>query len=140
MKNIIAVLAISLSFTSAYAQQVKEIQAPLAVKSSFAKMFPGVKQAKWDKEGNLYKASYTNGHHKSSVLFDSTGKWIERETAIPVSQLSQKIKRYMQIHYKDEKLLGAAKITKVTSQSKYKVEIRGRDIYFTKEGDFIKEG
>ena len=140
MKKIITVLAIGLSFIAATAQQVKDIKVPSAVKSSFAKMFPGIKQATWDKENNLYEASFTDGSYKGSVLFDANGKWTERETAIPVNQLPQKVRAYMQTHYKKEKLLGAAKINKASGVVEYEAEIKGKDVFFTKDGEFIKEG
>ncbi len=140
MKKIITVLAIGLSFIAAAAQQTNDIQAPSAVKSSFAKMFPGIKQATWDKENNLYEASFTDGTYKGSVLFDANGKWTEKETAIPISQLPQKVRAYMQTYYKKEKLLGAAKIKKASGVVEYEAEIKGKDIFFTKDGEFIKVG
>lgn len=138
MKKIITVLAIGLSFTAANAQQVKEIQVPLAVKSAFEKMFPGVKQAKWDKASALYEASYTKGQHKGSVLFDNTGKWTEREAAIAVKELPQKALLYMKENFKGHTLKGAAKIIKATGEVQYEAEISGKDVFFTQQGIFIK--
>lgn len=68
------------------------------------------------------------------------GKWTERETAIPIAALPLKIRTYMQANYKNEKLIGAAKITKTSGELQYEVEIKGKDIFFTKDGEFIKEG
>ena len=138
MKKIIAVLAIGLSFTAANAQQVKEKQVPPAVKSSFTKMFTGIKQVKWDKEKNQYEATYTNGQHKNSVLFDNTGKWTEKETAIAVQELPQQALAYMKEHFKGHDLKGAAKITKVNGEVQYEAEISGKDVFFNQQGAFIK--
>lgn len=140
MNKILSVLVFSLGISFANAQTIKETEVPFAIKAAFAKMYPGIKQATWDKENNLYEASFTDGSYKGSVLFDANGKWTERETAIPVSQLPQKVRAYMQTHYKKEKLLGAAKIKKSSGEVEYEAEIKGKDIFFTKDGEFIKEG
>lgn len=138
MKKIIAVLAIGLSFTAANAQQVKETQVPPVVKSSFAKMLPGIKQVKWDKENKQFEASYTLGQHKGSVLFDNTGKWTEKETAIGVKELPQKALAYMKENFKGHTLMGAAKIIKANGEVQYEAEISGKDVFFTQQGIFIK--
>src|SRR3981081_960301 len=112
MKKILAILAIGIGFTAANAQQTKQIEPPAIDKESFAKMVPGATHTNWDKENGLFEASYTNGQHKGSVLFDSNGKWTEREVVIPISQLPKEALLYMQQHYKSQPLKGAAKITK----------------------------
>lgn len=138
MKKIITVLVISLSFTGTNSQQITKTAIPVAVKSSFAKMFPGVNEAKWDKEKNLYKASYTHGQHKGSVLFDSTGKWLEREISIAIQGLPQKALAYMKGHFKGQTLKEASKITKANGEILYEAEIKDKKIFFSCEGIFLR--
>ena len=138
MKKILAILTIGIGFTAANAQQTKQIEPPAIVKASFAKMFPDVQQTNWDKENGQYEASYTNGQHKGSVLFDSNGKWTEREVVIPIEQLPREALLYMQQHYKGQTLKGAAKITKSNGEVQYEAEISGKDVFFTQHGVFIK--
>ena len=139
MKKMITFLAISLSITAANAQKIKETDVPAVVKIAFVKMYPGIKTAQWDKENNQFEARFTNGSYIGSVLFDAAGKWTERETSIPVSKLPQKVKTYMQSNHKNEKLLGAAKIIKANREVNYEAEVKGKDLIFDANGNFIKE-
>lgn len=140
MKKTLLIMAICSILTAANAQLIKEAEVPTSVKASFAKMFPDVKDVKWGKEKNQYKACYTHGQHKGFVLFDATGKWSERETSIDIRQLPEKIKKYMREHYKQQPWKSASKVIKATSETQFKIEISAKDILFSKEGVFIKEG
>ena len=140
MKKIFAICLVCLSIISVNAQKLNEADVPVIIKNAFVKMYPGIKTAQWNKEINLYKASFTDGSYKGSVLFDEKGKWTERETAIPIAALPLKVKTYMQVNYKNVKLIGAAKITMASGELQYEVELKGKDIFFTKDGEFIKEG
>ena len=71
-------------------------------------------------------------------MFAADCKWTEREVAIPVSQLPGKALQYMQKNFKGQPLKGAAKITKSTGEVQYEAEIKGKDVFFTREGVFIK--
>jgi hypothetical protein len=138
MKKYFAILSIGLSFTSVNAQQIKESEVPSSVKASFAKMYPQVKKTTWDKENNQYEASYVNGQNKGSVLFEANGKWSEREVVIPTSQLPLNALQYLKKQYKGQPLKAAAKITKSNGEVQYEAEIPGEELFFTKEGLFIK--
>lgn len=140
MKKIFAFCLVCLGIITVNAQKLNEADVPGVVKNAFAKMYPVIKTAQWNMENNLYEASFADGSYKGSVLFDEKGKWTERETAISITALPLKVKNYMQRNYKNLKLIGAAKITKASGELKYEVELKGKDIFFTKDGEFIKEG
>lgn len=138
MKKIIAVIAFGLSFSAANAQQIKATEVPALVKTSFAKMIPDAQNVKWDKEQTFYEASYEGNGHKGSVLFDADGKWTERETAITTTSLPGNAIKYMQQHYKKNQIKGAAKIVKQNGEVQYEAEVQGAEVFFTKDGGFIK--
>ena len=140
MKKIFAICLVCLSIITANAQKLNEADVPVIIKNAFVKMYPGIKTAQWNTEGNLYEASFVDGSYKGSVLFDEKGKWTERETAIPITSLPLKVMTYMQANYKNVKLIGAAKITKASGEVQYEAKIMGKNVFFTKDGDFIKEG
>ena len=139
MKKIFAICLVCLSIITANAQKLNEADVPVIIKNAFVKMYPGIKTAQWNTEGNLYEASFVDGSYKGSVLFDEKGKWIERETAIPITALPLKVRTYMRVNYKNVKLSGAGKIIKASGELQYKVELNGKDIFFAEDGDFIKE-
>jgi hypothetical protein len=141
MKKIIIMLAAGIGFTAAVnAQQVKGPGVPANVKSVFAKMYPGSKKVTWDKENGLYEASFTYLGQQGSVLIDKSGKWTEKENVIGIKELPQNVLQYLKEHYKTSPIKGAAKITKVTGEVNYEAEIRGKDVFFSQQGSFIKEG
>jgi len=138
MKHILAALAIGLSFSAANAQQIKATEVPAHVKASFAKMIPDAKNVKWNKEKAQYEASYEGNGHKGSVLFDAAGKWTERETAIAPANLPANAVLYMQKHYKKNGIKGAAKIVKQSGEVQFEAEVQGAEVFFTKDGGYIK--
>ena len=139
MKKIITICLVCLSIISVNAQKLNEADVPVVVKNAFNKMYPGIKTAQWKKEGKFYEASFVDGSYRGSVLLGENGKWTERETAIPIASLPLKIKTYMRANYKNIQLIDAAKITKPTGELKYEVEIKGKELFFTKDGELIKE-
>ena len=140
MKKTILLMLMGISVVTGNAQLLKETDVPSIIKKAFTKMYHGIKTAQWNKENDEYEASFSNGKYQGSVMFDANGKWTERETAISVNELPTKAKSYLKKHYKKSKLLGAARITKASGEIQCKAEIKGKHIFFTKEGDFIKEG
>ena len=138
MKNIIAAIAISLSFIIAGAQPVKEADVPVIIRTAFAKMYPGINSAKWNKEDNRYKASFNNDKHKGSVMIDENGKWTMRKAAILVVGLPLKARVYINKCCRIEKILGISKIINATGEVQYETAFKGKKIFFTKEGDLIK--
>lgn len=140
MKKIFAICLVCLSIISVNAQKLNESDVPAVIKNAFVKMYPGIKTAQWNMENNLYEASFADGSYKGSVLFDEKGKWTERETTISITALPLKVKNYMQRNYKNLKLISAAKIKKASGELLYEAEIKGKEIFFSKDGEFIKEG
>jgi curli biogenesis system outer membrane secretion channel CsgG len=84
------VLTATLIFTAAavtslvaIAQVLKPEQVPSAVKQGFAAKFPTVKLADWKiKSDKNYEAEFTLKGTDIAAKFDSTGKWLETESAI----------------------------------------------------------
>ena len=138
MKQLLTVSLLYFSLVAVKAQKLSDSEVPVIIKNAFAKMYPGIKEASWNKESTLYKASFSDGNYKGTVSFANNGKWTERETVIPVNSLPVSIKSYTQENYKNIKITEAAKVTKASGEVQYKVAIGGKQILFTKEGDFIK--
>lgn len=138
MKKIIIVFAVSLIVVGTNSQPIKGTEVPVIVKDSFTKMFPGVNEAKWDREKEFFEASYTYGQHKGSVVFDSTGKWIERKISIAIQGLPEKALACMRKHFKGQTLKEASKITKASGEVQFEAEIKGKEVFFTREGVFIR--
>lgn len=70
MKKIFAICLVCLSIISVNEQKLNKADVPVLIKNAFIKMYPGIKTAQWNKESNLYEASFTDGSYKGSALFD----------------------------------------------------------------------
>jgi hypothetical protein len=63
-------------------------QVPVAVKQALQAKFPGVRVLEWKiKSPTIYEAEFTRKGSEITVMFDSTGKWLETETAIDPAQV-----------------------------------------------------
>jgi hypothetical protein len=63
-------------------------QVPVVVKQALQVKFPAVKAPEWKiKSQTIYEAEFTLKGIETTVMFDSTGKWLETETAIDPAQV-----------------------------------------------------
>ncbi|MBS1730615.1 MAG: PepSY-like domain-containing protein [Bacteroidetes bacterium] len=123
---------------SACAQKLNESQLPAKVKSAFDQKHPGV-NAKWDKENTNYEASFKMNKYDMSELYDVNGNLQETEIDIKVSELPTSIMNYIHKQYAGEKVKEAAKITKANGEIMYEAEVKGMDVLFDENGNFLKE-
>lgn len=75
-------------FSAAPAQVLTSDQVPAAVKRGFQVKFPAVSLAAWTlKSDKNYEAEFTLQGTEIAAKFDSAGKWLETESAIPRSKM-----------------------------------------------------
>lgn len=115
----------------------KQVSVPPAVKQSFGREYPGAK-AKWGDESGKYEADFVHNGQEMSVLYNANGKSEEVEMEIPVTQLPEAVKSYLN-HHKMGKIKEAAKITKANGEINYEAEVGGKDFIFDVNGKFLKE-
>jgi hypothetical protein len=123
--------------TFSYAQRISEKNIPSEVKRTFQKQYPGTK-AKWDEENGNYEASFSLNKKDHSVLYDKKGNEQENEVEIEMNELPREILTYLKEHYKGQKIKEVAKITNSKGISTFEVEIRGKDLIFGSDGNFLK--
>jgi hypothetical protein len=134
--TIIAAMVIT-SFT--YAQKSQEKDVPAIVKTSFQKQFPDIKDADWEKEKENYEAEFEIKETEYSVLLDASGNVLETEIEISVDALPANVRDYVSKNYSGQKIKEAAKIAGVKGTLTYEAEIKGKDLLFDSNGNFIKE-
>ncbi len=111
---------------------------PTAVQSSFAKQYPSVTKVKWEKENGNYEAGFKENGVEKSVLLNSKGEILEKESSIMVTELSKKISDYVAKKYPNKKIKGGAKIIDAKNNVTYEAEIKDLDLLFDEKGNFIK--
>ena len=139
MKNLIIILTIAAFSLQANAQKLTEKDVPPAVKTAFAKLYPLVKEVKWEKEDGKFEAGFNLNKLEQSVLFEENGKMVESEIEIAVKNLPASAQEYVKKHYPNQPIKSAAKITAANGTITYEAELKGKDVIFDATGNFIKE-
>lgn len=135
--TILLVAMFGVSFANA--QKVSDKEVPTAVKTTLQKNYPNAKELKWEKENGNYEAEFEVGETDYSLLIDVSGNILEIEIEIKVDALPAKAKEYVSKNYAGQKIKEAAKIIDNKGVVTYEAEIKGKDLIFDSNGNFIKE-
>ncbi|TDE29284.1 hypothetical protein E0I61_08970 [Flavobacterium ranwuense] len=138
MKKLAMVLALSMLTFISFGQKVKDKNVPQIIKNALHQKYPDAKGVKWDKEKNNYEASFDKNNVDNSILITPEGKIIEMETEIQITELPKNVTDYVKKHYTGQKNVEAAKITDVNGKVTFEAEIKGKDLIFDSNGNFIK--
>ncbi len=133
---ILLVAMFSVSFANA--QKVSDKKVPTAAKTSLKKNYPNAKEIKWEKEKANYEAEFEVNETDYSLLIDISGNILETEIEIKVDALPAKAKEYVSKNYAGQKIKEATKITDNKGVVTYEAEIKGKDLIFDSNGNFIK--
>ncbi|MGH2648236.1 MAG: PepSY-like domain-containing protein [Ginsengibacter sp.] len=145
MKKIIGLTAILFALSgSTFAQENEgsneHINVPQAVKNTNMKKYPESKSyhITWEKENGNYEANWGGKDGEAnSVQFTPSGNFIEIVKAIKVSELPVNTIAYVKEHYKT-KITEAGKVTDAKGKTSYEAEVKGKDIIFDENGNFVK--
>jgi len=138
MKKIMFLLAVAMYCFSANAQKISADKVPAAVKAAFQKQYPSVAKVKWEKEKESFEAEFKLDKVETSAVFDMAGKLMETEIEIAITALPQAVKDYVSKNHKGAKIKEAAKITDAQGKIMYEAELKGKDLMFDEQGNFIK--
>ena len=118
-------------------------KAPEAVKKAFAAKFPNVKKVVFDKEKNGdYEGGFTVKGVKWSANFTPTGKWIETESAIPVTDLPSVVTVAIKKGHPKAEIVGAAKIETAANgthwEADLKTGLKSSEVIYDNSGNLVK--
>lgn len=145
MKRIIFLL-LSAAFMSnmAYAQKIATDKIPAVVTSAFKAKFPGAAKINWEMEkAKEYEATFKLNGSEMSANFDDSGKWLETETEIKISDLPVPVSSTLKKDFADFKINEASKIESSANGVCYEAELeKGKDTFdvlFTNEGKLLSK-
>lgn len=141
MKNLIGLLALCIISASAFAQKLNSKEVPAAVKASLEKS-TGVKNAKWDKEGTDYEASFKKTGKETSMVFDEAGTLKETEVEIAKEDLPGEVKSTLKKDFADYKLEEAAQITAngvITYEAEVEKGEQSFELILDAQGNILKK-
>jgi hypothetical protein len=138
--KIILLLGSVVGFSCAlHAQDVKNSEVPVVVKSALQHKYPNATKVSWEKEKGNYEANWGGkGGEDNSVQFNAAGEFIEIVNAIPVSHLPKNAVSYIKSNYKGARISEAGKITDAKGKISYEAEVKRKDLVFDEQGNFIK--
>jgi len=139
MKKLILMTVAAMITSLTFAQKTQDKNVPAIIKSAFQKQYPDAKEIKWEQENGNYEAEFEIGETDYSVLIDASGNIIETEIEISVDALPANAKEYVSQNHAGQKIKEAAKITDAKGTVTYEAEIKGTDLIFDSNGNFIKE-
>lgn len=139
VKSAMFILFLSIASLCAYGQNLNEDKIPVAVKTNFVKQHPLIKSVSWQKKKSMYEAVFDNGVGESSVLYNSRGKWIEKETVIAADSLPLSLRKYVDAHYPGYKLKQATLVSNYKSRDTWQIVVVDKTVIFEKSGKFLKE-
>ena len=114
------------------------IDVPPAAKATIARLYPGVKDVKWEKEDGNYEAGLKHNGKELSLVIDAKGNVLETETTIAVSALPASVRDYVTKHRAGKPIKEAAEIVDAKGRKLYEAEVGGKDLMFDEKGAFIK--
>lgn len=139
MKVSVILMAAMVAVSYSNAQKFSDKEVPTVVKSALQKSYPNAKELKWEKEKDNFGAEFEINETDYSVLIDVSGNIIETEIEIKIDELQANVKAYISKNYSDQKIKEAKKITDSKGIVIYEAEIKGKDLIFDSNGNFIKK-
>ena len=128
-----------LTAACAMSQDLKTKDVPEGVKAALIKKFPQAAKVSWEKEKGNYEANWGGKSGEDhSAQFSPDGAFLELVDNIPVSMLPDAVVSYVKEHY-HAGIREAGKVTNARGQQSYEAEIKGKDLLFDLNGNFMRE-
>lgn len=136
MKKFIFLLVPAAFAISAHAQKCKAKDVPSTVTSAFEKDYPGANKCYWGKDSGNYMVAFYNGKAPVSVTYKPNGTKMLTEMQLPVEDLPQSIRDYVQKNYPNEIFQNVVQITNDVGTVSYEVEVKDMALEFDANGNF----
>jgi hypothetical protein len=139
-KKLVLGLVFTLGVLGAKAQQISFNKVPEPVKSAFKKQYPEAIKISWEREKGNFEANWGGkSGEDNSAQFTPAGNFIEIVKAISIKDLPKNVAPYIASHYNGAKIKEAGKVTDSNGKTMYEAEIKGSDIIFDEQGNFLKK-
>jgi hypothetical protein len=134
-----AVLSMA-AIPAARSQDLKIKDVPAPVQTAFAKKYQPTSKVSWEKEKGNYEANWGGrSGEDNSAQFTPIGQFVELVKSIPVSSLPANVPAYTSAHYGGAKIKEAGSVTDAAGKHMYEAEIKGKDLIFDANGNFLRE-
>ncbi len=118
------------------AQKLKNSQVPLPAKATFSSQYPNTAGA-WEKENGNYEVVFKRDGKEMSAVINAKGKLILTETELSGNDLPKNIKDYLNLHFKNAAVKGAAQIINANGAVSYEATVKGKELLFDVNGNLL---
>jgi len=133
-------LAMAIAVVNLKAQDLKTKDVPAMVKSALTKKYPEAGKVSWEKEKGIYEANWGGkSGEDNSVTFTPSGTFVNIVKGISITDLPKTVAPYVKAHYKGAKIREAGRVTDASGKTSYEAEIKGGDLIFDQNGNFLKK-
>jgi len=144
MKKIIVLLSACLLISlMGFTQKITPDKVPAPVKEAFAKKFPGATDVKYEMEKKDYEINFKDKGAEMSANFDASGKWLETETEIKVTELPKEVSASVAKNFTGFKISEVAKTETPDKGLVYEMDLKkdkeGFEVQFSPKGDILKK-
>lgn len=113
------------STSSCAGQDISQTEVPSVVVNSFAKVYPGVKAAEWEKKDVNYEAEFEIDTTEHTILLDGTGAIVQSKQEIMATELPEAVSNSLAQQYQGQQVDDAELVEK-SGQKYYQVELEGK--------------
>lgn len=129
-----------IGFSSANAQEQKTNgNVPKNISSAFEKMYPNVRNVKWEMEEGKYEGKFSMQGKSRSVQFNEEAGLVQKEIYLKVSQLPKNVQNYLSKNYAGVQFEKASEVTDAKGVKRYQAETKDKTVMFNAKGIFMKE-
>ncbi len=139
MKKIILIVSCLIFSSAIYAEKIKEVNVPNAVKDKLQAMFQSAKNIKWVKEFGNFEAEFDKNGNEISVLFAPDGQWLQTENAIKLNELPNAVMIYVEKKLANKKIKESAKVVDAKNNVSFEIEVDGEEYLFDNKGNFLRK-
>jgi hypothetical protein len=123
-------------------REVKPSNLPESVRVTFNAEYSNLEEAKWEKEGDYFEATFKENGMEKSVLYDTEGNVVVTETEINVADLPVVATKYIDQNF-DKYAIEEAEMKQSKEGIFYEAEIKSGnqelDLLFDSQGNFIED-
>lgn len=144
MKNAIPVLLAMIFYSCSFAQKITTDRVPALIYRSFKTKFPASNQESWSKESSIvYEVDFYNQNKRQAATFDTSGAWLETETAIKFNQIPRAVNAAFNKQFGDFTVQETLEVETPGKGMLYELTINkgseGYEVQFSAKGELIKK-
>ena len=137
MKTLLITSILTALVSLSNAQESKAPEIPSSIQKAFQKSNPAITAPEWKQSGDSYTAVYSENQLERSITYNASGKVQLKEEQVTLAQLPTGVIKYINENHADGTIKKARKIVKSGGKYSYSVSIKGMELLFDANGNYL---